>query len=300
MRTKTGRVGSIVLIMSLVAACKAFAVGGAWVKTPEGYYFKVGFTSITADKEYGLQGEDRPLFGDTVRFRDGTIGISNISVYGEYGFTDWLTGVISTQYSVAVREAEDLETGLAETTSASGLSDIWVSGRVNLLPKSWKLAGAATLAWKIPTGSPNKEIPLGTGVADYEGALAFGTGFPVGEDTYGYAQVSSGYRLRNRASNEVNWHVESGVQVIPGLALQAIFDGVHSTADFDDAAMSGNNDQVFTGLVNDQSFSRFSGGVIYDLSEEMQINFLYAKALSGINTLASSSISVGVAWKANQ
>lgn len=274
-----------------------WAGGGAWVKKLGEYYFKSGFTSITADKEYGLSGEDQPLFRDTVRYSNGTIGISNISIYGEYGFTSWLTGIISTHYSVAVREADDIETGLTESSSASGLSDIWISGRVKLLPDSWPLVGAATLAWKIPSGSPKHEIPLGTGVPDYEGALAFGTGFPVGAETFGYAQVSGGYRLRNNAANELNWQLETGVEVVSGLGVQAIYDGTHSTADFESLAMLPDDSPVFTGLVSDQSFSRFSGGVVYDLSEEMQINFLYAKTLSGTNTLAASSFSIGVAWR---
>ena len=274
-----------------------WAGGGAWVKKLGEYYFKSGFTSITADKEYGLSGEDQPLFRDTMRYSNGTIGITNISIYGEYGFTSWLTGVISTQYSVAVREADDLETGLTESSSASGLSDIWVSGRVKLLPDSWPLTGAATLAWKIPSGSPKHDIPLGTGVPDYEGALAFGKGFPVGAETFGYAQVSGGYRLRNKAANELNWQAEAGVEVIPGLGVQAIFDGTHSTADFESLATLPDDDIVFIGLVSDQSFSRFSGGIVYDLSDEMQINVLYTNTLSGINTLVASSFSIGVAWR---
>lgn len=275
---------------------EAHAGGGAWVRTAGGYYFKFGFTSLTADKEYGFQGEDRPLFRDTARYRNGTIGISNVTIYGERGITDWLTGVISTQYTVAVREAEDLETGLELSESASGLSDIWLSGRVRLLPKSWPVVGSATLGWKIPTGSPYKKIPLGTGVADYELALAFGHGFRIGEGRFGYAQASAGYRLRNRYANEINWQVEGGVKVIPSLGLQAILDGVSSGADFDDAS----DQEVGAGfdrLVGSQSFTRLSGGILYELSEEMEMNVLVAGTLSGVNTLAAGSFSVGFAWK---
>lgn len=297
MRIARGIFCSVLLTLSVGAGLQLRAGGGAWVKGPGGYYFKSGFTSITADREYDFNSDRRPLFRDTLRYTNGTIGISNLSIYGEYGFTSWLTGVISTQYSVAVREADDLQTGLTESSSASGLSDIWVSGRVKILPDGWPLAGAVTLGWKIPSGSPYKEIPLGTGVADYEGALAFGTGFPIGEERFGYAQISGGYRLRNSAANELNWQVEGGAEIIGGLGLQAIFDGTHSTADFDNLAELPDNSQVFMGLISDQSYSRLSGGLIYDLSEEMQLNFLYTGTLSGINSLAATSFSFGIAWK---
>ncbi|MCE2503384.1 MAG: hypothetical protein J4G05_04915 [Chlorobi bacterium] len=276
------------------------AGGGAWVRTESGYYFKIGFTSLTAEEEYGFGGEDRPLFRDTNRFANGRIGFSNLTLYSEYGITDWLTSVISTQYTVAVREADIIKRGmegLVESESASGLSDTWLSARVRLLPNDSKVAGAATLGWKIPTGSPNKDIPLGTGVADYEAALGFGTGFPVGPETYGYAQVSGGYRLRNKASNEFNWQVETGIGLLPILGLQLILDGVESTANLEEAELSPKNTLVFDELVGSQSFRRFSGGLLYALSDEMDLSAQFTTTLSGINTLNANAFAVGVAWK---
>ena len=291
---------TIALLLILLFAQSLQAGGGAWVRTASGYYFKIGFTSLTAESEYGFRGEDRPLFRDTARFANGSFGISNITLYSEYGLTDWLTSVISTQYSVAVREADIIERGmegLMESESASGLSDTWLSARVKLLPSDSKIAGALTLGWKIPTGSPNKEIPLGTGVADYEAALGFGTGFPLGAETFGYAQVLGGYRLRNQASNEFTWQVETGVGVLPTLSLQLILDGVESTANFDEAAQNTENTLLFDELVGNQSFRRFNAGLLYALSDEMELNAQFGTTLSGVNTLNATSLSVGVAWK---
>ncbi|MGE3800873.1 MAG: hypothetical protein AB7H80_07625 [Candidatus Kapaibacterium sp.] len=293
---------ALVLALTLSLCCveTLHAGGGAWVRTASGYYFKVGFTSLTAENEYGFKGEDQPLFRDTLRFANGVVGISNITLYSEYGLTDWLTSVISTQYSVVVREADIIERGmegLVETESASGLGDIWLGGRVNLLPKDWKVAGAATLSWKIPTGSPNKEVPLGTGVPDYEAALAFGTGFPVGEKRFGYAQLSGGYRLRNKVEDEFVWQVEGGISLLPTLALQSTLDGVYSTADFGEAAEAAENPLIFSQLVGNQTFTRLSGGLLYALSDETELNLLYSRTLSGLNTLDAGALSIGVAWK---
>lgn len=281
----------------LAALNDAAAGGGAWVKATGGYYLKTGLTSISADKEYGFKGEDRPLFRDTSRYRDASMGITNIPFYGEYGFTDWLTGTISTQFTVAVREATDIETGLSEEESAGGLGDTWVGARVNILPDGIPLVGAATLLWKIPTGSPYKDIPLGTGVADYEAALAFGTGFPVGGSTYGYLQATGGYRLRSKAADEFNWGVELGVELTETLALQTRLDGTHSTADFDRLATLPENDVAFTTLIADQSWTRLEGTVSYGLSEDMDLSFSYRRTLSGRNTLAAGALAFGIAWK---
>lgn len=289
----------LIPMLLVIVLLQAHAGGGAWVRTAGGYYFKVGFTSLTADKEFGLRGEDRPLFRDTARYRSGTIGISQITLYGERGITDWLTGVISTHYVVAVREAEDLETGLTLSESASGLADTWLSGRLKLLPDSWPLVGSATVAWKIPTGSPNKKIPLGDGVPDYEVALALGKGFSIGEDLSGYAQASGAYRLRTKFADEINWQLEGGVKVIPTLGVQAILDGVHSTADFEHE-ITQLGDAVYERLVGSQSFTRLSGGLVYDLSDEMELNVLVSGTLFGVNTLDAGAFSIGVAWKRSE
>lgn len=290
---------ALVLLVPLLlgaARVRGEAGGGAWVRTAGGYYFKLGFTSLTADREYGFRGEDRPLFRDTSRYRNGTIGISNITLYGERGITDWLTGVVSTHFAVAVREADDLETGLTASESASGLADTWLSGRVQLLPDSWPVAGAVTLGWKIPTGSPNKKIPLGDGVADYEAALALGRGFRIGEDRFGYAQAGGAYRLRNRFADEIHWYLEGGVKIIPTLGLQAVLDGVHSTLDFESETAQ-LEEELFNRLVGSQSFTRISGGLLYDLSDEMELTVQVAGTLDGTNTLDAGSFSIGVAWK---
>lgn len=291
------------LFLSLLLLCPVedlLAGGGAWVKTKSGYYFKIGFTSLTAEQEYGFGGEDRPLFSDTTRFANGRIGISNITLYSEYGLTDWLTSVVSTYYSVIVREADIIEQGmegLTETESASGLGDTWIGARVNLLPREWKVAGAATVSWKIPTGSPNKEVPLGSGVADYEAAIGFGTGFRLGEERFGYTQVSGGYRLRNKASSEFIWQMEAGAALLPTVGLQASLNGTHSTADFNQAAQNLVEDPSFNELVGSQTFTQFSGGVIYSLTDLMDLTALYTTTLSGMNTLNAGSFSIGIAWK---
>lgn len=285
------------LILFAVSFTAARAGGGAWNRAADGYYLKLGFSSLTADREYGFRGEDRPLYRDSLTYRNANFGMTDISFYAEYGFTPWLTGVIATQYSVAVRDVENVTTGVPESESASGLSDTWLSARVRLLPSHWPVAGAATVGVKVPTGSPLKEIPLGTGVVDYEGGLAVGAGFPVLEETYGWAQASAGYRLRNVVEDEINWRVEAGIGIIPTLTFQAVLDGSASTADFEEGADNPGDDLIYSRLVGNQSFTRASGGLIYALSDDTDMNVTYTRTISGINALQAGAFAIGIAWK---
>lgn len=267
--------------------------GGAWNRKPDGYYIKLGPTFLTARQEYDSSGTLRDIFNDPVNFRNPSFGITNIGFYGELGLTDWLTGTLSTQYSVAVRQAT-LPNGVDTSQSASGLGDVWLGGRVRLLPNESAIAGAVTLAVKLPTGSPNQEIPLGTGVIDYEGAIAFGGPFSAA-GLQGYWQSSGGYRFRNRGADELAYQAEFGLHLAETLMLQGVVDGVHSFADFDEPA-SGGVPMVSTAS-SDQSFARWNAGFIYAIAPDTDLTVSYGHTFAGRNALSAGAFSVGVAWK---
>lgn len=280
------------LLLLIVGATSATATGGAWTRPEGGYYTKIGLTWLSAEEYYDLERLRRGLFGDNPDFQDPEFGSTDINLYGEYGFTDWLTATLSTQYKTVVREAHYVPNRRDTTASASGLSDIWLSGRLRLLPTDLPMVAALTLGWKIPTGSSTQAIALGTGVPDYELALAGGAPFAIDDNVGGYAQVSGGYRLRNKASNEFNWLLESGLSLGQIFLLQGRVGGTISTSDFDAATSAG-----ATALVADQSFSQWSLGVIYALDADLELEAAYGRTIGGRNTLASSSLSVGLAWK---
>lgn len=289
---------SLLPLLLIVGVADLHAGGGAWVRSAGGYYFTIGFLSITAEKEYGFDGEERPLYTDTARFRNGRIGITNLPLYVEYGVTDRVTVVLATQYTVVVREADIVAPGmegLTESASASGLGDIRLSGRVGLLPASWPLVGSATLGVSIPTGSPNKEIPLGTGAADIEGEMALGHSFGIDSARRGYLQASGGYRLRERAADEYLWHVEAGVDILPTLGLRAVVDGVASTARFD--TLAADNTIFSDEFVGSQSYARVAVALTYAFSAGTELSFSLGKTLDGRNTLDAGTLGVGVAWR---
>lgn len=289
---------SIALFSYFVCAAVAAASGGAWTRDEDGYYVKIGLSSMTSQRQFGYDGRLTWILADTFNLRDTEFGVTDVALYGELGLAEWLTGVASTQYKVAVRKALYRPTGRDSTASASGLGDLWLGARLRLLPRGGPNAAALTLSVKLPTGSPLQAIPLGTGVVDYEAAIAGGTSFPVFERMRGYAQLSGAYRLRNgTVANEMNYAAEVGLNLNETFMLQASVDGVHSFADFDAAAQFDDNPETIAYYLFDQSFMRWGLGVIYTMNPGLELNANYNWNSSGRNSLLLSGLSVGIAWK---
>lgn len=280
------------ILLLTASARNMHAVGGAWLRDLAGYYVKLGGIWLTAHSQFGTDGLYSPLFSDTLNLRAQGFGATNIAFYAEYGIAPWLTGIVSTQYQVAVRQATFVPTGLDTNQSASGLGDTWLSARMRLLPAGRAVSGALTIGVKIPTGSANQQIAFGTGKVDYEASVAVGSGFAIGDITQGYTQFSAGYRLRTGAGNLVSYQAEAGLDAGPWLALQIVLDGVASEANFDNPQTDPR-----TALVNDQSFTNLNGALIYKPSDDMEVSVGYGGCLAGRNTLKATSFQIGVAWK---
>lgn len=282
-----------ILLLLLLCVGRAGATGGAWSRLADSYYFRLGLSSLSADQEYGRTGSRQRILSDSSIYSNGSFGVTDISFYGELGITDWLTAVASTQYKVAVRQAENSATRRDTTASASGLSDLWLDGRIRLLPREAEYAATVTLGVKLPTGSPYQQVPLGSGVVDYEGALAVGHAFPV-VGLNGYAQISGGYRLRNNASNELNYLMEFGVNLSESILMQGIVEGIYSMADFDAPAQEALG--VAGTLVFDQSYTRWKLATVIEMKEGLDLDIGYGSYAAGRNALAGHVLSVGVAW----
>ncbi len=273
------------------------AEGGPWNRIAGGYYVKFGLTWLSADAQFDPDGRRRTLYGDDPNFQNSDIGATDLDIHAEYGLTDWLTGVVSTQHQTVVREAWFVPQQRDTTASASGLSDLWIDARVRLLPRQWPTAVSASVGVKVPTASSTQAIPLGTGAVDYQLLAAVGRTFELADITSGFARLTTGFRLRNRASNEFLWSLETGVRVIEPLQLRIRFNGTVSTADFAGQPALADGVTVDRALVLDQSFSRWSLGLRYDVNPGLELQAGYGRTFAGNNALASGSFSLGLAWK---
>jgi len=267
---------------------------GAWTQAIDDYYVKLSSTWSTASVEYGLDGQTTLLFPDSSVVRNGTFGTTEVGLYVEYGVNDWLTAVGSTHYKVIVREAQLTSTSRDTALSASGLSDSWIGGRVQLTRGD--IASTATVSVKIPTGSPNQQIPLGTGVVDYEIAATVGRSIPMGDARWGWAQGSVGYRFRNQAANDVTYTADGGVDVGSGVTIATRMDGLISGADFEEAYRETDQTAARNRLIGSSTYHRWSAQVIYASSPGIHLNAGYGFVYSGRNVVAVHGLSVGIAW----
>lgn len=283
------------LLLTLLAATELSA-GGAWARRPDDYFVKISATWLTAAEEFDFGGDRRLIFPDTTVALNGSYGITELGFYLEYGLTPWLTGIVSTQYKVAVRQARLARIERDTAVSASGLGDLWLAGRIRLADGRSGPALSLTLAAKAPTGSPLQQIPLGSGRIDYQIDGAGGWSFNVGEETWGWLQGSLGYRLRNGVANEGVYDVEVGLDVGSGIAFSTRFDGVVSTADFTEAAADPDRASAAMRFAHSSSFSRWSAQVIYTSSPGLHLNMGYAGFFSGRNIVDTHGLSLGVAW----
>jgi hypothetical protein len=283
----------VVIMMAMASGSTLWASEDEEILEPDDYYAQLMVTWLNAEQEYDFDGNLRGLFSDTASFREGQFGMTDVGFYGEWGITDWLTGIASTHYIVAVREARFRKNGRDTTLSSSGLGDLWLGGRVQLFDTTAPVLATASLSVKIPTGSPYQSIPLGTGVVDYELSLAARRNFVVFDDMPGFGKMAGGFRLRNGANDAFLYKFETGMYLLHPLLMLASLDGMVSTADFDKRLV----DQSVRALVNDQTFARWNLSLTYTSSPTMDLLVAYNQQIAGRNGLAASTFSLGIAWK---
>jgi hypothetical protein len=290
----------LTIVAALAAPDPTRANGPAWTRTEGGYYLRFGVTWLTARHEYGIDGRRHNLFDDTLRFQNAVFGQTDVSLLCEYGVTNWLTAVAQTQLRTVVREAFYAPSSRDTSISASGLTDLWLGARVRLLPVESPYRAAINVAWKAPMGSPTQEIPLGTGVPDYSIGAAAAAPYALGFLT-GHVQLSSDFRLRNKASNDIGYAGQFDIEIGRGFSIQGIVDGVHSLADFDGAVgMEGSSGVAINrSLVGDRSFNRWSVGLLLEADEGLDIGASYSDQFGGRNALEATAFSLSATWRSN-
>jgi hypothetical protein len=295
MMPRTARVTAIFAL--LIIATPAFAGGGgAFTRAAGGSLIRVDLTSISASQIFDYRGTRHDIFDDSSSFENGVYGATDLGFYGELGVTPWLTGIASTQYKVAVREAFQRSEGRDTSASASGLGDLWLYARMRLTPMESRYAATFTLGWKAPLGAASQAIPLGTGSPDYELAGAVGTTTTLLDSIGLRAEVVGGYRMRTRASNEFLYRIGAMVDCGRGFFVLGDLDGVVSTADFLAADADPVNHGLNRSLVGDHSYATWTLGAKVSIDAATDLSASISRPFAGRNYLAGSSITVGIAW----
>ena len=284
----------IPLAAILLASVPAQLHAGAWTQPPGGLYLKVAGLSFRSGEFLDAEGErlarqEKPSMEE---LRD-----RNASVYLEYGVRERLTLVASLPYKrlvhekTEVRHFESLDTTITRIypdENESGFADLEMRLRWRLLQDPAVVS--VTLGGKLPMGYEMQEesnVPLGTAEIDADTRLL------VGKSLYplpGYVTSAIGYRRRGGIfSDELLYSFEAGF-THGNLLVKGVAEGVRT---FGDCGATG----AMGMLIGDQNSLKLAPGIIWSLSERLELGADLFHIVSGCNTAAGTTWALGLAFK---
>ena len=255
------------------------AFAGAWTQPQGGHYAKLAVNYLEARSDLDADGNklSKPRMG---RLRD-----FSVATYIEYGILRRLTLVASAPYK-RLTDERTFATGIGTERDAN-LGDLELRLRYGWrdAPAVFSLAGGVKLPLTYKVRSESN-VPLGTGEIDADLRLLVGRSlYPVPA----YLTGELGYRLRGGAFS-AEWFaaLEGGVSW-----RRLLFKGsVSSVRTLGDCGAMGQ-----AGLIGDQNVLKFSPGLIYNLSDRVEIHGDLFHIAGGCNTTTGNTLSLGVAFK---
>ncbi len=278
----------------LLPALPAQLDAGAWTQSPGDLYLKVAGLSFRSQEYLDTEGKrlDRLEKPSMEELSD-----SNASVYLEYGVRERLTLVASLPYKrlvhkkTEVRYFESLDTTITRIypdENESGLADLEMRLRWRLLQDPAVVS--LTLGGKLPLGYEMQEdsnVPLGTAEIDGDTRLLIGKSlYPLP----GYLTSAIGYRKRGGIfSDELLYSFEAGF-TYKNLLVKGVAEGVRT---FGDCGATG----AMAMLIGDQNSLKLAPGLIWSLSERLELGADLFHIVSGCNTAAGTTWALGLAFK---
>ncbi|MEM6879694.1 MAG: hypothetical protein AAF544_14090 [Bacteroidota bacterium] len=281
------RINIASFVLAMLFAVPALA-GGGWPQPKGGGYFKLSQWWVIADQHFtGTGGLDPNV----------TQAIWNTSLYGEYGITDRLTGIVYFPF-FSRTYFNNLVSGttgevLVPGEAINGLGDTDLSLKYGLLNKGG-FALSTTLTFGLPLGNPSGGTAgnLQTGDGEFNQLLQFdlGKSFSYGE-LPAYANVYAGFNNRTQGfSDEIRFGVETGVQLLDSrlLVLVRAF-GVQSLQN--GTLTAENSTSIFA---NNSEHFTIAPEVAWQFNDKWGVSASYSKAVSGRIIFANPAYSAGV------
>lgn len=265
--------------------------GGGWLKKKGTGYYKLTQWWVVADKHFTSTGLTDP---------NVTTGIFNTSLYGEYGVTDKLTGILyfpffSRNYQNDVISATTGEvTRKGEAINTIGDTDIGIKYGLSAPDSKFAFAGSFILGIPLGNSSGGSEGSLQTGDGEFNQQFRFdlSRSFSIkGLSTY--LSVYSGFNNRtNGFSDEFRFGGEAGLSLFKNkLWAIARLDVVES---FKNGLTSAEGSSGVTIFANNTEFASYGFEGAYYITKKLGVSASYASAFSGAIIFASPSYSVGV------
>lgn len=261
------------------------AIAGGWTQKVDHGYFKLGGRLLRAPQRYDSTGKQMDI---------ATYGDFTVSLYGEYGFTNWLTAVASVPIikRVTINRQVSNRTGLELTAGAeqTNVGDIDLGARFGILQQGNTVLAAQVMVG-LPTGNATATDGTATGDGEFNQLLALQVGhsfYPV--PLYATADVSVNNRTKGFAEQwmlgvELGWNISSELLMIGRIQ------GVGSL---------GSSSQLAESSIAFASNQRY---LVYGVEASMQLTEVVGIA-AGIesatwarNTLAAPTFSFGVFLK---
>lgn len=264
-------------------ASTAFA--GAWTQKKGGYYFKAGTGYLNSTRDIDANGKQ------IQKANMGELKDLNYSTYLEYGLLDRLTLVSSVPY----KRLQDTRTlrDLNEVITGTALERRWGFGDMEMRLR-WLLAykpvvASIAVGGKIPLWyeeDPNTRVPLSSKNVDADVRILLGQSLypaPI------YVTGEVGYRIRGGDfSNEGFYALEAGITVDRFL-FKGYLSGIHTFGTCNPVAE--------VGLIADQNILKLSPGLIYRLTNWLELSVEMIHIAAGCNTTAGNTFMFGIAFK---
>ena len=269
-------------------SANAFA-GGGWPQPKGKGYFKLFEWWVVADQHFTNTGKIDP---------NVTNGIFNTGIYGEYGFTDRITGIAYVPFFsrayfnnvVSGTTGEIIEAG--EAINSFGDSEIGIKYGLTL---NKPVAISATLKLGIPLGNNagGKSGRIQTGDGEFNQLLQLdaGTGFKIGKIN-AYTNVYAGVNNRSKGfSDEFHYGIETGANLFKEKLTATV--RLYGIKSFKNGNLSDqiNSTSIFA---NNSEHFTFSPELAFNINNRWGVSATYATALSGRIIFANPSYSIGV------
>lgn len=276
-----------IILCTLVCLSASALAGGGWPQPKGTGYYKLGQNWIIADSFYGPN-------GDIIRIR--TTALYTTSLYGEYGITDRLSGILYFPFFVrnTLNEERYSPSGrVVPGDVVNTVGDADVAIKYGLIVNK-PIVLSVTLLLGLPIGETaggDGKI-LQTGDGEFNQMVKFdvsGSLHPV--PLYGSAYVGFNNRTEN-FSDEIRFGVEVGYTFFKKLTAIAKVNIVESLYNGDDTLTENNG--VFS---NNTEYVSPMIEAAYAINDKWGVSCSAGYAFSAKNILASPNYGVGVYLK---
>ncbi len=313
--------GALVALLACgaVSALAPFARAGAESRGGLGHvYLKTYYAHSDADSGFDSNGDEMSLVSNAFLDRltslfahGGKYDETDFGIYGEFGLTDSLDLVLSTEWKDIEKSfrLEGLGIVYPIDQKSSGLGDVNAGLKYQFLADPLPLA--AGFSFRIPTystsvhalrldtlDSSNDRIALGNGTTDLTLGLEASSGPLL---PWVFADLSAAYVLADlehrKFSDSFNWSAKLGVSRW-GLGCDGYLGGNLSTrngsaSDTITQDLLHLDPKTRVVVLNDQEWLQVGGDVWYGY-DGLGVQAGYATTLSGTNTVKNDRLEIGV------